>query len=607
MISKEASLATRLSWIATDVNQLIENTEGCLKVYFDDMEAKDALVDANQHLQQLRGIMDIVGSDGIVMLIREIALLNTAIIDDDVKKISQAREALAHSTVNLRDYFQHLQDGYNDLPVIILPTLNDLRAARDAELLSEHLVFLPEESEIDRSDMGIEDYVALSAADLKAAGVKLRYHFQKSLVGWYRGKDEKTSLQTLQRVSKNLIRMNDNIRLRSLWWISVALAQAVELKKLESSVAVKLLMGRLEREIRFFTEQGEAAYAQQYSNELTKNLLYYVGLAQHGGDTLDAVKTAYQLDIHLPQGETLAQLREYYQSPGKKMWQSVSGSLNQNIDKITRNIESLELATDDQDANAIKQLNTIVTDVYKVGNTLGIIGLHRASEIILSMAKELSSYAKTPTQFEREQRLICAEKLLKLKEVLAEYASTGDDITAEVFSAEGHLTNEAIRHTYSAILDSLSASQKHIAEFINNESAFFQLDNALGELRKVQGAIKLLNQTTLMPLSSGVIHYLEHLLNHKLRPEDNEKANMADLLTLYEAIIMTQQQRENDTSLLLQAYDSLDNLQTNTQIELANPSVLEQTKQHLLQKKKTMFKTSSMMLKKFQAPQAVAS
>lgn len=607
MISKEASLATRLSWIATDVNQLIENTEECLKIYFDDTEAKDALVDANQHLQQLRGIMDIVGSDGIVMLIREIALLNTAIIDDDVKKLSQAREALADSTVNLRDYFQHLQDGYNDLPVIILPTLNDLRAARDAELLSEHLVFLPEESEIDRSDMGIEDYVALSAADLKAAGVKLRYHFQKSLVGWYRGQDEKTSLQTLQRVSKNLIRMNDNIRLRSLWWISVALAQAVELKKLESSVAVKLLMGRLEREIRFFTEQGEAAYAQHYSNELTKNLLYYVGLAQHGGDTLDAVKTAYQLDIHLPQGETLAQLREYYQSPGKKMWQSVSGSLNQNIDKITRNIESLELATDDQDANAIKQLNTIVTDVYKVGNTLGIIGLHRASEIILSMAKELSSYAKTPTQFEREQRLICAEKLLKLKEVLAEYASTGDDITAEAFSAEGHLTNEAIRHTYSAILDSLSASQKHIAEFINNESAFFQLDNALNELRKVQGAIKLLNQTTLMPLSSGLIHYLEHLLSQKLRPEDNEKANMADLLTLYEAIIMTQQQRENDTNLLLQAYDSLDNLQANTQIELANPSLLEQTKQHLLQKKKTMFKTSSMMRKKFQTPQAIAS
>lgn len=601
MISKEASLATRLSWIAPNVNQLIDEAEQCVKTFVDDSEAKDILLTANKHLQQLRGIMDIVGSNGILMFIREITLLNSALCKDEIKRLPQAKEALAKSIISLKGYIKHLGEGYSDLPVIILPTLNNLRAARDAELLSEHLVFLAESTYIDRSDMGVEDYVSLAPDALKAAGVKLRYHFQKSLVGWYRGENEQNNLQTLQRVSKNLIRLNEHIDLRALWWIAIALAQALELKKLESSVAVKLLVGRLEREIRFFIEQGETRYAENYSHELMKNLLYYVGLAQPGADTLDAVKAAYQLDMHLPQGETLTQLREYYQSPGKKMWKAVSDSLLHDIEKIIRNLDELAIAENDEDQAIIKALNVTVNSIYKIGNTLGIIGLHQASEIIEEKAKTLSSHAAAPTGFDKEERLDYAETLLKLKDVLAEYAETGHDITANVFSNASHLNSEALRNTYHAIIDSLSTCQKQIAEFSKSETAFFQLDNALQELTKVNGVIRLLNQKTLIPLLSGTIQYIENVSKQKQKPSTEQEAKLADILMLLEAIIMTQQQRERDTSLQLRAYDALSELQTLTQTTLVETDLLEQTYQQLIQKKKMPYnKTSPMMARKFQ-------
>ena len=78
-----------------------------------------------------------------------------------------------------------------------------------------------------------------------------------------------------------------------------------------SSVAAKSLMGRMEREIRHFSDLGEEAYEQALPDELIKNLLYYVGLAERGGDELNAVKDAYHLDLYLPQGETLEELRQY--------------------------------------------------------------------------------------------------------------------------------------------------------------------------------------------------------------------------------------------------------------------------------------------------------
>jgi chemotaxis protein histidine kinase CheA len=596
MISKEASLATRMGWVATDVENLIDATEQSLNIYLNDNDAKEALYDAMDALHNIRGVIDVVGAAGAVMLVREINFLVKAIHEDNVSKPEQAKEALANATVSLRDYLQHLQEGYADLPVVILPLLNDLRAARDADLLSDHLVFLPEDSEIDREDMGVEDFVPLADNALEQACVKLRYHFQKSLVGWYNDDATEQSLNTIQRVSKNLIRINERIRLRSLWWITMALAEALSLKKLESSVAVKLLMGRLEREIRKFSELKEAEYAESLPDELIKNLLYYVGLAEKGGETLDAVKAAYQLDMHLPQGETLEQLREYYQAPSNQLWKAVSNSLNKDVLAISHALETLDVK-DDEAGIAIQQL---AEQVNKMSGTLSVIGLSNASDIFLDLSQQLQGHVETPKNLLNDERMQYAESLLKLKEVLNEYAESGNDITEVVFSAKGQFTAEAVRQTHIAMLDALRSAQQHVAEFFANESAFFQLDHATDELTKVHGAVQLLGRKTSKPLFEGTLKYVQQLQENKYKPDDKEQALLADVLTVLEAVIVTQQQRESDHALLIRGYDDLRQLQETADTLLLQPELVNAIQAELAQKKKKMLKTSKMMAQKLQ-------
>lgn len=598
MISKEASLATRLSWVANDINQLIDAAEQALQDYLQDENSKAALLDANEKLQQVRNVMDIVGAHGVIMLMREISLLLMAIYAGDVKRLPQAREVMATASVRLRDYLQHLQDGYSDLPVIILPLLNDLRAARDAELLSEHLVFLPEESDIEREDMGVKDFVALDPKPFKEACVKLRYHFQKSLVAWYNGNQEIQSLQTLQRVSKNLIRINEQTSLRALWWVTMALAQALELKKLESSVAVKLLMGRLEREIRLFAEQGENHYAAQLPHELIKNLLYYIGLAEGGTQTLDAVKSAYHLDLHLPQGETLEQLRSYYQSPGRKLWESVSASLHQDIVTVTRLLETLEGRQGQvviTPTDVLKQQRELHEHLQKMAGTLGLIGLNRVADVLQTMSGDLQESIDQKESLTRDQHLHYAEQLLKLKEVLTEYAETGHDISDAVFSARGQFTTDAIRKTYAAMLDMIREAQTHVTEFLNNEKAFFQLEHTINALHKVHGAAQLLKLDDMQPLLLGTLAYVQEVNGQKQQLPSTQQAYLADLLTIIEAALETLQKRESDASLLLRGYDILEALQQDAEIMLLDQDSLERVERILQQKKKKLPKLSPIM------------
>lgn len=602
MISNKASLVTRLGWVIKDIEQLITQAREAFDRYIQEEEVKHpegesqaALQESSTCVEKIQGSLDLANADGAVMLAREMSLLLHDIQNEKISKIEEAKQAMVDAFIRLPEYLKHIEEGYADLPVIILPLLNDLRAAREAELLSEHLVFLPESDAINNDDIGTSEYIPLSAENLQQASVRLRYHFQKSLLGWYQENNSQQNLQTLQRVSKNLIRLNENIRLRSLWWIVIALAEALEKNKLDSSITVKLLMGRMEREIRQFGELQEEQYNQSLPDELIKNLLYYVGLAEKGSETLDAVKSAYLLDLYLPQGETLEELREYYNAPGRELWKAVASSLNENIAQIIKNIEDInEIET------AKIQLAPIAEKIDKVTGTLSVIGLSQAVDITSGLSETISLKAEKDQHLDDTVSSQVAEDLLNLQKVLEEYAKTGNDVTNEVFSNKNLLNAETIEQTQTAIIEELQVSQEVLVEFVENEAAFFQLDAALQSLTNAKGALILLSYADFIPLIDAIILYLRDDNKKEQRiPTEQEQIYLADSIAILETSIKTAQKNEDYTDILLSGYHAIKQLSDLSALPTLIEDVqLKEVEALIEQKKKKFQKTPPPILKK---------
>jgi hypothetical protein len=606
MISNKASLVTRLGWVINDIDPLIEFAKKSLDSYLkweneESPEGEDGLSNCASYIENVQGSLDLVGAHGAAMLAKEIFILADEFHRGKIEKVEDAKQALVDAFIRLPEYLNHLEEGYADLPVIILPLLNDLRSARNAELLSEHLVFLPDNGVINNDDIGIHDYVALDKENLQKACVRLRYHFQKSLLGWFKEEEKQGSLQTLQRVAKNLIRLNNNIRLRSLWWIIIALAEALEHDKLDSSITVKLLMGRMEREIRLLGELQEDAHNQSIPDELIKNLLYYVGLAEKGCPTLDTVKEAYVLDMHLPQGETLEELRNYYNAPGRDLWKSVADSLNEQISILIKHIETMDM---DNKVAFDEQLTTLSESLYKLIGSLRVIGLNQASNIIAELDKQLvqanDESSLNHYVLEKEDLLNTTEQLLKLQQVLAEYAKTGDDITDIAFSDNRHLDMVVVRQTQDAIIEDIQSTQQSLAAFIDKPTAFPELDHALQYLNYIKGALVLLNHTDFIPLVNSIkIYVQEDLKKSRHKPIDAEQIHLADALTILETSIKMSQENEDYTDLLQTAYVAIDDL---SQYSKMNPllDIKQRNKinKQLEQKKKQFQKIPPAILKK---------
>lgn len=594
MISDKSGLSTRLGWVLDETEQMLERVRQLFAEY---TESRDqAVLDKALTLSRdVLGVLDILETEGAHMLSREVVLLMDAMRQGAVDSPDEAASVCADGLLQLSEYLKHLHDGYADLPVIILPMLNNLRAARKAELLSEHLVFLPAEGSITNEHIGTDKYVELSAGKKQEALQRLRFYLQKSLLGWYNNDRTETHLQAGRKVVANLLVMNREIRSRSLWWVTGALLQALEQGKLESSAAIKMLMGRMEREIKRFAERDEASYNQSLPEELLKNLLYYVGLAEEGEGQLQAVKSAYHLDLYLPKGETLEELRGYYLVPGRELWRSVAASMEDELSLLMSQVESL--SGRDESGPLMKEISS---RTQSLAQALGMLGLGKAAALTEVLSNQQRAVSKQSGAVEQLLLEGMSEHYVRLEKLLTEYAETGHDQTEEVFSDEVILADPgASREVVRSVLNTVGKVQSELTLFAQNSSEFAPVESAVKLLHNAHGAVDVLGFGELQPLIEGTKNYLQlDILQNQRQPDENELSCLADVVTLLEASLSCIEKQDDYLPLLPTGYEKLRELDNDCAIDLLGHIDMEAANDELNLKKKAQQTVSGTLFQK---------
>ena len=116
----------------------------------------------------------------------------------------EAIDALSRAAVQLPAYVERILNGGRDIPLVLLPLLNDLRASRAKPLLSESTllllnVFTPgEESEKSAPEL------KPSGENIQDVAARLRPRFQLALLGWIRGSEVGRHLSALGDIAGRL-------------------------------------------------------------------------------------------------------------------------------------------------------------------------------------------------------------------------------------------------------------------------------------------------------------------------------------------------------------------------------------------------------------------
>src|SRR4051812_6964614 len=290
---------TTLNWVKQELDETLKQARQALEAYVEDPADSSLMRFCATYLHQVQGTLRMVELYGAAMVVEEMERVALALLDGNVKPQDETYAVLMRGIVQLPDYLERLQSGHKDIPIVLLPLLNDLRATRGEKLLTESVLFQPDLSApLPEAAAGASAVVP--EMELKAEGARLRTAFQLSLLRWIRDDSAAAQLERLIGVLDRLRASCSEDETRRLWWIASGVLESVASGAIEANAAVKLLFGKVDREIKRLVDSGEASFRAHPPVELTKNLLYYIAHAGVSGSRANEIRATYKLDTLLP-------------------------------------------------------------------------------------------------------------------------------------------------------------------------------------------------------------------------------------------------------------------------------------------------------------------
>ena len=526
---------TTLQWVKPELDETLALARQSLEAYVDNPGDRDVMRGCADNLHLVQGTLRMVELYGAAMVAEEMETLSISLLEDHVRNREDAYTALMRGLMQLPDYLERLSSGHRDVPVVLLPLLNELRASRDQEPLSESALFTPNLE----SQLPAQAPAAANTADAqrhKGEIAELRLRFQQQLLSWFRGQGNGNQL-ALMRNSLNAISARcATIPGRRLWWIAAGVLEGLDQGMLKNHAGdVRQLVGRVDRSIRQLLEQGEESLRGGDADDLARKLLYIVAQSKQRSPQMLQLAQTYNLDGLVPDQSELEHARGSMTGHNRALLDSVARALK---DDLLRVKEALDLFLRQVDADPA-QLGSQVEVLERVGDTLGMLALNVPRRVINEQRRVLEEIANRMRASDEEVLLDVAGALLYVEASLDDHIeSLGTEEPLDEHSTTMLPRSEA-RHILATLMNEAVANtgrvKNGIVAFVESGWKHDQLDGMPGLMDEVAGAMRMLSSPRPAQIAEGVGRFIGNELCVDQRvPSSSQMDQLADALAALE-------------------------------------------------------------------------
>lgn len=155
---RDAMSHAALGWVKPELDETLRQVRNEVEYYAEDPSDASRMRICAGYLHQVQGTLRMVELYAPAMVAEELEQLANAIGADGVADRDEACATLMRGSVLLPDYLERLQNGHRDIPIVLMPLLNEIRAARGEEGVHDSvlLAFAPDsvtatEAELDHA------------------------------------------------------------------------------------------------------------------------------------------------------------------------------------------------------------------------------------------------------------------------------------------------------------------------------------------------------------------------------------------------------------------------------------------------------------------------
>jgi chemosensory pili system protein ChpA (sensor histidine kinase/response regulator) len=529
---------TTLHWVKAELDEALSKARQALETYVDDPDDKRIMQACAADLHQVFGTLRMVELYGAAMVVGEMELLVAALIDDKVEQRDEAYAALMRGMVQMPDYLERLQSGHRDVPIVLLPLLNDLRTCRGEKLLHESALFTPNlDTALPLTAPGATEPGAAESHRGEIAALRVR--FQQQLLAWFRGQGSDRQLLGMRATLDALAARCYSISGRRLWWIAAGVLEGLERGVLKTHAGdVRQLIGRVDRCIRELVDGGEEALLASDSDELSRKLLYYVAQAKPGSERLDELRQTYRLEGLLPDAAELEHARGSMSGHNRALLDTVAAAIK---DDLLRVKEALDLFLRRPNGDP-GQLGSQAEVLERVGDTLGMLALAVPRRVVNEQRRIVDEIATRMRAPDEEALLDVAGALLYVEASLDDHIErlgADEEPNENLDPDHAPLPRSEARHILATLMREAIANTAKVKEsivaFVESTWDHSHLDVAPQLMAEISGALQILGAMRPATLSEGIGRFIEQELNTDRRvPSGAQMDRLADALAALE-------------------------------------------------------------------------
>ncbi len=519
--------ATSLSLVRDELFATIEQAELSLEQFIGERSNGHLLQQAVEGLQQIRGTLKLIELTGAEMLAQEMLDQANDIPAGAGNERDDQLSALSSALYVLRRYLESVDANRQEIPELLLPTINELRRAGGQALLPESFFFSA------RLDQPRPPRAQAASDDVHADGRRLRHMYQVGLLGYIREQNSVASLRLMGRAMERLDSLLGEQTAARLCWIAAGAIEAIIDGQLLPRRSRKQLFSRLDRELKSLL--GNPGY--EPPRAMLKELLYLVALADSKGERCEQLREALSF-TSLPFTDYM--LEEEYQrlaGPGHAVLRSLSSAIRDELTAVKDLLDLIERGS--AQGESFGNLHAVLG---KLGKTLGMVGLTSAGNALQAQMPVVASWSEGgEVTGEALNRL--AEAVLYVESMVAslERGERRDVRPQEVLpgqEAESFATHQLAEARIVVVDEAqagLSLAKRAITAYLESSGDKLHLANVPVTLQAVRGGLWFLNQGRAAMLVGACADYIQSkMLETTQMPSEQMLETLADALTSLE-------------------------------------------------------------------------
>jgi len=526
MMLEGSNASVAIRWVRQDLDEALEVIRDNLEYYAEDPQQRDSLKMVQEKLEQLNLTFLTMQQHGASLLTDEMVAVGGHMLHNGNAGLGDALSALTDAIIVLPSYLDRLQAGHADLPILLLPTLNELRATYDETLLSEGTLFAPS-LDVMIAELGGSEANAIAANEFQAFARRVRSQYQTALLGWLKEQSRHELLNPLISVCQTLHRRLSRHALRRLWWIAEMTITGFRDAAIENDLPLRRLFARLDLNLKSLAENGETGPQDDALTALSRALLFHAAQAKTGSQAMEKLRTRFKLDELIPDRDALLRARGAVTGRDAALFHSIGIAVREEMAQVKDTLD-MELRTGRIEE---QQRESSMASLQQLADTLTLLNLPVAARAVEDLLPGLAATQGADNNELGSPLLKLARKLIEVESILETHIRLlGEPVDDEPGSGyidlPAHEQRQIINHLLNECVFSLQAVQDVVRLRLGGDS---QADlDAL--LYSISGALRLAGQTEVGELTEKMCRALNAGL-HSMANGASAKEARLDALT----------------------------------------------------------------------------